>query len=38
VRDRPLPALEAAYPQTGFLWLDSEDSEGEVFWIGAADL
>jgi ribosomal protein L3 glutamine methyltransferase len=32
------PALEAAYPQTGFLWLDSEDSEGEVFWIGAADL
>ena len=32
------PALEAAYPQTGFLWLDTEDSEGEVFWIGAADL
>ena len=32
------PALEAAYPQTGFLWLDSEDSEGEVFWIGAAEL
>src|ERR1700754_4142799 len=31
------PALEAAYPQTGFLWLDSEDSEGEVFWIGAGD-
>jgi ribosomal protein L3 glutamine methyltransferase len=30
-------ALEAAYPQTGFLWLDSEDSEGEVFWIGADD-
>jgi len=20
------------------LWLDSEHSEGEVFWIGAADL
>ena len=32
------PALEAAYPHTGFLWLDSEDSDGEVFWIGAADL
>jgi ribosomal protein L3 glutamine methyltransferase len=32
------PALEAAYPQTGLLWLDSEDSEGEVFWIGAAEL
>lgn len=32
------PALEAAYPQTDFLWLDTEDSQGEVFWIGAADL
>jgi ribosomal protein L3 glutamine methyltransferase len=32
------PALEAAYHQTGFLWLDSADSEGEVFWIGAAEL
>lgn len=32
------PALETAYPQTGFLWLDSTDSEGEVFWIGAAEL
>jgi ribosomal protein L3 glutamine methyltransferase len=32
------PALEAAYPQTNFLWLDTEDSQGEVFWIGAADL
>jgi ribosomal protein L3 glutamine methyltransferase len=32
------PALEAAYPQTRFLWLDSEDSQGEVFWIGAAEL
>jgi ribosomal protein L3 glutamine methyltransferase len=31
-------ALEAAYPQTDFLWLDTEDSQGEVFWIGAADL
>jgi ribosomal protein L3 glutamine methyltransferase len=32
------PALDTAYPQTGFLWLDSADSEGEVFWIGAAEL
>ena len=32
------PALETAYPQTRFLWLDSEDSEGEVFWISAAEL
>jgi ribosomal protein L3 glutamine methyltransferase len=31
-------ALEAAYPRTGFLWLDTEDSEGEVFWINASDL
>ena len=31
-------ALEAAYPQTPFLWLDTEDSEGEVFWLGAADM
>jgi ribosomal protein L3 glutamine methyltransferase len=32
------PALEAAYPQLPLLWLDTEDSDGEVFWIGAADL
>jgi ribosomal protein L3 glutamine methyltransferase len=32
------PALEAAYPQLPLLWLDTEDSEGEVFWIAAADL
>ncbi|MFH0299788.1 50S ribosomal protein L3 N(5)-glutamine methyltransferase [Bradyrhizobium sp. 31Argb] len=30
--------LEAAYPQLPLLWLDTEDSEGEVFWIGATDL
>ena len=30
--------LEAAFPQLPLLWLDTEDSEGEVFWIGAADL
>jgi ribosomal protein L3 glutamine methyltransferase len=31
-------ALEAAFPQLPLLWLDSEESDGEVFWIGAADL
>jgi ribosomal protein L3 glutamine methyltransferase len=30
--------LEAAYPQLPLLWLDTEDSDGEVFWIGATDL
>jgi ribosomal protein L3 glutamine methyltransferase len=32
------PALEAAYPNTDFLWLETEDSDGEVFWASAADL
>jgi ribosomal protein L3 glutamine methyltransferase len=32
------PALEAAYPHTDFLWLETEDSDGEVFWIAAAGL
>jgi ribosomal protein L3 glutamine methyltransferase len=30
--------LEAAFPQLPPLWLDSEESDGEVFWISAADL
>ncbi|HEY7843686.1 MAG TPA: 50S ribosomal protein L3 N(5)-glutamine methyltransferase [Bradyrhizobium sp.] len=30
--------LEAACPQLPLLWLDTEDSEAEVFWIAAADL
>jgi ribosomal protein L3 glutamine methyltransferase len=30
--------LEAAFPHLPLLWLDTEDSEGEVFWIAAADL
>ena len=30
--------LEAAFPRTPLLWLDTEDSDGEVFWIAAADL
>jgi len=25
--------LEADYPDLGFFWLDTEESEGEVFWI-----
>jgi ribosomal protein L3 glutamine methyltransferase len=31
-------ALEAAFPQLPLLWLDTEESDGEVFWIAAADL
>jgi ribosomal protein L3 glutamine methyltransferase len=30
--------LEAAFPKLPLLWLDTEESEGEVFWIAAADL
>jgi ribosomal protein L3 glutamine methyltransferase len=30
--------LEAAFPRLPLLWLDTEDSEGEVFWIGAEAL
>lgn len=30
--------LEAAYPQLPLLWLDTEDSQAEVFFIAAADL
>lgn len=26
-------ALEAAYPNIDFLWLDTENSSGEVFWL-----
>ncbi len=32
------PALEDAYPELPFLWLDTEDSEGEVFWLSAESL
>ena len=32
------PALEAAYPQLPLLWLNTEESDGEVFWTAAADL
>jgi ribosomal protein L3 glutamine methyltransferase len=30
--------VEAAFPHLPFLWLDTEDSEGEVFWLPAAAL
>jgi len=30
--------LEAAYPRLPLLWLDTEQSEGEVFWISRSDL
>jgi len=33
-RDR----LERDFPDFPFLWLDTEDSEGEVFWLARADL
>ncbi len=30
--------LDEAFPELPLLWLDTEDAEGEVFWISAADL
>jgi ribosomal protein L3 glutamine methyltransferase len=30
--------LESEFPQLPLLWLDTEDSEGEVFWLDATDL
>jgi ribosomal protein L3 glutamine methyltransferase len=30
--------LETAFPNLPLLWLDTEESDGEVFWIGAGDL
>ena len=32
------PALEAGFPDTNFLWLDTAESSGEVFWLPAAAL
>jgi ribosomal protein L3 glutamine methyltransferase len=32
------PAIEKAYSRADWLWLDTEESEGEVFWIDAATL
>jgi ribosomal protein L3 glutamine methyltransferase len=31
-------AVERAFPTTRFLWLDTEESTGEVFWVDAKDL
>lgn len=31
------PALECAYPRTPFLWVDTEASSGEVFWLQKQD-
>src|SRR5216683_3003755 len=31
-------ALERVYPRLPFVWLDTEQSKGEVFWIAGADL
>jgi len=31
-------ALECGYPRLPFVWLDTEQSKGEVFWIAGADL
>jgi ribosomal protein L3 glutamine methyltransferase len=30
--------LEAEFPDLPFLWLDTEESEGEVFWLRRTDL
>lgn len=32
------PDLDKAYPRTPFLWLDTENSSGEVFWLKKKDL
>ncbi|MFT4119385.1 50S ribosomal protein L3 N(5)-glutamine methyltransferase [Bradyrhizobium sp.] len=30
--------IDEAFPELPLLWLDTEESEGEVFWVAAADL
>ncbi len=35
---RGRPVLEARHPELGFLWLDTEESSGEVFWLTASEL
>lgn len=32
------PALQASYPDMNFLWLDTAESSGEVFWLPASAL
>jgi ribosomal protein L3 glutamine methyltransferase len=31
-------AIEARYPELPFMWLDTEESSGEVFWLAAAPI
>jgi ribosomal protein L3 glutamine methyltransferase len=35
---RNRPVLEEAYPDTSFLWLDTEETSEEVFWLDAVQL
>ena len=35
---RTREAVERAFPKTPFLWLDTEESSGEVFWLDAKGL
>jgi ribosomal protein L3 glutamine methyltransferase len=35
---RTREAIEPAFPNTPFLWLDTEESSGEVFWLDAKGL
>jgi ribosomal protein L3 glutamine methyltransferase len=35
---RTREAIERAFPKTPFLWLDTEESSGEVFWLDAKGL
>jgi ribosomal protein L3 glutamine methyltransferase len=35
---RTRKAVESAFPETSFLWLDTEESSGEVFWLDAKGL
>ena len=35
---RNRPVLEEAYPDTSFLWLDTEETREEVFWLDAVQL
>jgi ribosomal protein L3 glutamine methyltransferase len=32
------PVIEAAWPELNFLWIDTVNSTGEVFWIATQDL
>ena len=35
---RNRPVLEEAYPDTSFLWLDTEETRDQVFWLDAVQL